>query len=154
MNRISYIFSPKNLDKNALRNNLLKLCSRYDVIPNSFSWARKAIWYSVNAYRICDFPLQRSARLSLALLQKSRRHNYQGHPTSIFGKYLFGRRFEIQSFRNICCKISCLPASPRIFEHLKKGIIAHFKRIFTLKTSLIIFADFREPFLWLKFSKR
>ena len=25
-------------------------------------------------------------------------------------KYLFGRRFEIQNFRNICCKISCLPA--------------------------------------------
>ena len=23
-------------------------------------------------------------------------------------------------------KISCLPASPRIFEHLKNGIIAHF----------------------------
>ena len=31
----------------------------------------------------------------------------QGHPTSIFGKYLFGRRFEIYNFRNICCKISC-----------------------------------------------
>ena len=29
-------------------------------------------------------------------------------------------------FRNNCCKISCLPASPRIFEHLKNGIIAHF----------------------------
>ena len=51
---------------------------------------------------------------------------YQGHPTSIFGKYLFGRRFEIQNFQNICCKISCLPASPRIFEHLKNGIIAQF----------------------------
>ena len=52
--------------------------------------------------------------------------SWQGHPTSIFGKYLFGRRFEIYNFRNICCKISCLPASPRIFEHLKNGIIAHF----------------------------
>ena len=29
-------------------------------------------------------------------------------------------------FGNICCKISCLPASPRIFEHLKNGIISHF----------------------------
>ena len=29
-------------------------------------------------------------------------------------------------FGNICCKISCLPASPRIFEHLKNGKIAHF----------------------------
>ena len=50
----------------------------------------------------------------------------QGHPTTIFGKYLFGRRFEIYNFRNICCKISCLPASPRIFEHLNNGIIAYF----------------------------
>ena len=50
----------------------------------------------------------------------------QGHPTSIFGKYLFGRWFKIYSFRNICCKLSCLPASPRIFAHLKNGIIAHF----------------------------
>ena len=38
----------------------------------------------------------------------------QVHPTSIF------------NFQNIFCKISCLPASPRIFEHLKKAIIAHF----------------------------
>ena len=52
--------------------------------------------------------------------------NTPGHPLSIFGKYLFGWRFEIWNFRNICCKISCLPASPRIFEHLKNGIIAHF----------------------------
>ena len=50
----------------------------------------------------------------------------QGHPTSIFGKYLFGGRFEIYNFRNICCNIFCLPASPRIFQHLKNGIIAHF----------------------------
>ena len=50
----------------------------------------------------------------------------QGHPTAIFGKYLFGRRFEIQNLRNICCKISCLPASPRIFEHQQNGIITHF----------------------------
>ena len=51
---------------------------------------------------------------------------FQGHPTTIFGKSLFGRRFEIYNFRNICCKISCLPASPRIFEHLNNGIIAYF----------------------------
>ena len=30
------------------------------------------------------------------------------------------------NFQNICCKISCFPASPRIFKHLKNGIIAHF----------------------------
>ena len=38
-------------------------------------------------------------------------------------KYLFGRPFKIENFRNICCKISCLPASPRIFEHLKIVIV-------------------------------
>ena len=75
----------------------------------------------------------------------------QGHPTSVFGKYLFGRRFEI---RNICCKISCLPASPRIFEHLKNGIIAHFQRVFTLKRSPRIFGslfsrwNFRKGKFW------
>ena len=52
--------------------------------------------------------------------------NRQGHPTTIFGRYLFGRLFEIENFRNIFSKISCLSASPRIFEHLKNGIIAHF----------------------------
>ena len=50
--------------------------------------------------------------------------SWQGHPTSVFGK--FGRRFEIYNFRNICCKISCLPASPRIFVHLKTIIVVHF----------------------------
>ena len=56
-------------------------------------------------------------RLSLAQICRRNCFFYQGHPTTIFGKYLFGRRFEIQNFRNICCKISCLPNSPRIFEH-------------------------------------
>ena len=50
----------------------------------------------------------------------------QGHPASIFGKYLFERRFEIWNFRNICCKIYCLPVSPRIFEHPRNGLITLF----------------------------
>ena len=29
--------------------------------------------------------------------------NKTGHPTSIFGKYLIGRQFEIQNIRSICC---------------------------------------------------
>ena len=66
---------------------------------------------------------------------------HQGHPTSIFGKYLFGKRFEIQNFRNICSKICCLPTSPRIFERLQNGIIAHFLRTFTLKRSPRIFGS-------------
>ena len=44
-------------------------------------------------------------------------------------------------FRNIRCKISCLPTSPRIFKHQKNGIMAHFKRIFTLKRSPITFGS-------------
>ena len=31
-----------------------------------------------------------------------------------------------RKFRKLCRKISCLPASPKIFEHLKNGIIAQF----------------------------
>ena len=38
--------------------------------------------------------------------------------------------------------MSCLPACPGIFEHLKNGIIAHFKRIFTLKGHLQFSAAF------------
>ena len=57
---------------------------------------------------------------------KRMKRNISGHPTTIFGKYLFGRRFEIYNFRNIFSNISCLSASPRIFEHLKNGIIDHF----------------------------
>ena len=63
-------------------------------------------------------------------------YTFQGHPTSIFGKY-------------VCCKISCLPASPGIFKHLKNGIIAHFYRNFTLKGHL----EFSGDFFLLKFSK-
>ena len=59
--------------------------------------------------------------------------------------------WDLEFSEHICCKISCLPASPSIFEHLKNGITAHFKRIFTLKRSP---RTVREPFFWLKFSKR
>ena len=70
-----------------------------------------------------------SNNIGLSLVIKWKNNaNRQGYPTLnlIFGKYLFGRRFEIENFRNICCKISCLLSCPRIFEHLKNGIIAHF----------------------------
>ena len=71
------------------------------------NWARwnksKEVWSSESVHFLCV--------VSIAIIQ--------GHPTPIFGKYLFGRRFEIYNFRNICWKLSCLPASPRIFEHLK-----------------------------------
>ena len=52
----------------------------------------------------------------------------QGKPTSIFGNYLFGRRFEILNFRNICCNIPCLPACPRIFEHLKPFLTDFYRK--------------------------
>ena len=59
---------------------------------------------------------------------------------------------DLRNFRNICCKISCLPASPRIFEHLKNGIIAQFKQIFYPKKVTAL--EFSGAFLWLKLSKR
>ena len=37
-------------------------------------------------------------------------------------------------YRNICCKISCLPASPRIFEHLNM-ILTDFYRKRSLQFS-------------------
>ena len=61
-----------------------------------------------------------------AIKPKKTSKQHRGTQRQFSGKYLFGRRFEIYNFRNICCKISCLPASPRIFEHLKYGIIAYF----------------------------
>ena len=85
--------------------------------------------------------------------------NIQGHPTTIFGKTSVRKTTWDLEFRNICCKISCFPASPRIFEHLKNGKIAHFQRIFTLKRSPRIFGslfsgwNFRTGKFWsLKFS--
>ena len=57
----------------------------------------------------------------------------QGHPTVIFGKISVRKTIWELEFSNICCKISCLPAPPRIFEHLQNAIITHFQRIFTLK---------------------
>ena len=107
------------------------------------------LWTAVQCFL---FDLSRALKqgLSYRLRVKLHRKN-QGRPTSIFGKYLFGRRFETWNFRNICCKISCFPAFPRIFEHLKNGVIAHFYGIFTLKRSPRIFGSL---FFWLKFSKR
>ena len=70
------------------------------------------------------------------------RHSLSSQPTRAYVKHLHllfrgtQRQFlenicsedDLRSriFGNICCKISCLPASPRIFEHLKIGIISHF----------------------------
>ena len=64
-------------------------------------------------------------------LSKTRRDvslltEFRGTQRQFSGKYLFGRRFEIYNFRNVCCKISCVHASPRIFEHIKNGVFAHF----------------------------
>ena len=60
---------------------------------------------------------------------------YQGHPT--FSENICSED-DLRSsiFGTLVVKfLACLPASPRIFEHLKNGVIAHFKRIFTLKRS-------------------
>ena len=76
-------------------------------------------------------------RRGLVFLKQNILYTFQGHPTSIFGKY-------------VCCNISCLPASPGIFKHLKNGIIAHFYRNFTLKGHL----EFSGDFFLLKFNSK
>ena len=75
-----------------------------------------------NKYELLRIIYQNNFHTSLQYLSRGIMPNCkqvlkQGHPKSIFGKYLFRRRFEIQKFRNFSCKISCLPASPRIIEH-------------------------------------
>ena len=80
-----------------------------------------------------DSRINGGAKISICTVDQILLHGvffFQGHATSIFGKYLFGRRFEISNFRNICCEISCLPASPRIFKHLRTGIIADYFNAF------------------------
>ena len=49
-----------------------------------------------------------------------------GAPNVNFWKISVRKTIWDTEFRNICCKISCLPTSPRIFEHLKNGIISPF----------------------------
>ena len=50
-----------------------------------------------------------------------------GAPNDNFRKNICSEdNLRSRIFETFCCKISCLPASPRIFEHLRNGIIAHF----------------------------
>ena len=51
-----------------------------------------------------------------------------------------------------CCKLSCLPASPKIFERLKNGIIAPFQWIFTPKRSPRIFGSLFQAEIFEKVS--
>ena len=49
-----------------------------------------------------------------------------GAPNDNFRKISVRKTICDLEFSEHLFKISCLPASPRIFEHLKNGIIAHF----------------------------
>ena len=51
---------------------------------------------------------------------------YTGAPNVNFGKISVRKTICDLEFSEHLFKISCLPVSPRIFEHLKNGIIAHF----------------------------
>ena len=52
--------------------------------------------------------------------------DYSGAPNVNFRKITVRTTiWELELSKHLC-KISCLPSSPRIFEHLKNGIIAHF----------------------------
>ena len=67
------------------------------------------------------------------------------------GKTIWDLEFSKHLLQNF---FAWLPSSPRIFEHLKNGIIAHFWRIFTLKRSPRIFGspfsgwNFRKGKFW------
>ena len=80
-------------------------------MPNLISVPMPLYWrvYNVTAHVCALFPLAPALIMFETIF-------FQG----------LGGRFEIQNFRNILRKISCLPASPRIFERLKNDIIAHF----------------------------
>ena len=82
--------------------------------------------YSNLSYKISPFKLQwwRKVLEAMWACRFSATTVTSGAPNVNFGKYLFGRRFEIQNFRNICCKISCLPVSLG-FSNIY-GLIAHF----------------------------
>ena len=54
-------------------------------------------------YRINEQQKLCRKRDNMLVLTTIREKN-QGHPTTIFGKYLFGRRFEVYNFRNIFAK--------------------------------------------------
>ena len=68
---------------------------------------------------ICVVPVLKEC---LIVSRLKLRENQQGHPTTIFGKLSVRRRFEVQNFRIIFWKISCLPASPRIFKLCPKKV--------------------------------
>ena len=80
--------------------------------------------------------------------------NFQGHPTTIFGKCLFRRRFEIQNFRNIFFVVkflACLPLLGFSNPPPKKWYNCPFLMYFYPKK---VTYNFREPFSRLKFSKK
>ena len=70
---------------------------------------------------------------------KPLKHSIQGHPTAFFGKIVCSED-DLRSRIFGAFVVKFLP-SPRIFEHLQNGIIAHFQRIFTLKRSRRIFGS-------------
>ena len=65
---------------------------------------------------------------------------------NFWGKYLIGRRSEIQNFWNSCCKISCSPAQD--FRTSRKWYNCPFLTDFYPKK---VTQNFREPLFWLKF---
>ena len=67
---------------------------------SSFSWTRRSVCfssfyfsYSENHEDMTGVVMANDSFSDLLFFGSEER--YQGHPTSIFGKYLFGRRFEI-----------------------------------------------------------
>ena len=91
-------------------------------------------------------------RCTTDVIFQTSRFGQTGAPNVNFWKTFVRKTIWDLEFWNICCKICCLPASPRIFEHLKNGMA--FLRIFTLKRSPRIFGspfsrwNFRKGEFW------
>ena len=69
-----------------------------------------------------QFVLYRSSRSVWSCRDRNYGRTNRGTQRQFSENYLFGRRFEVQNFRIIFWKISCLPASPRIFKLCPKKV--------------------------------
>ena len=86
---------------------------------NTKKWSR---WlYDENSWP----GVKRNAKSDEEMFILAQRNNEQGHPTSIFGKYLSRKTiWDLEFSEHLLYSLACLP--PRIFEHLKNGKIAGF----------------------------
>ena len=110
---------------------------------------RNNLTKSIKEIKTCN--LFRNWQLKLIFKLKQENLNFTkqttGAPSVNFRKISVRKTIWDLEFSELCCKISCVPASPRILEHLKVVQVPIFQRIFTPKRSPRIFGSL---FFWLK----